>query len=367
MTSVQTVLIVGAGNSGLTLGALLARGGVRVEIVERKAEVIDLGSGITLQGPAKRVLQEVGVLDELLRHGYEFTGLTLRSVDGRALAELPSPPTLGAYRPKLTELLLAAATQAGASIRLGTSVSSLAQDAAGVDVTFSDSSTVRYDLVVGADGVRSTTRRQIGISAEPKPTGLGAFRAVTRRPADVTTSELCYDGPCYIAGCTPTGPDSIYAFLVESAQDRSADSPEQTVAAMRELAQAYQGPWVQIREDITDAARINYTWFEYLLVDGPWNRGRIVLIGDAAHTCPPTIALGVAMALEDASVLAEMLLSREQLDQNLFDDFAARRMPRVRAVVEGSMQMVTWQLEGSADADVAGLQRRVYGALAGPA
>jgi 2-polyprenyl-6-methoxyphenol hydroxylase-like FAD-dependent oxidoreductase len=96
-------------------------------------------------------------------------------------------------------------------------------------------------------------------------------------------------------------------------------------------------------------------------------RGRVVLIGDAAHTCPPTIAVGVAMALEDASVLAEMLLTCGRVDQELFDAFVTRRMPRGRAVVEGSMQLVTWQLEHASDADVPGLQRRVYGALAGPA
>jgi 2-polyprenyl-6-methoxyphenol hydroxylase-like FAD-dependent oxidoreductase len=367
MTSVRTVLVVGGGNSGLTLATLLARAGVSIEIVERNLQFVVLGSGITLQGPAARVLQEVGVLDELRRHGYEFTGLRLRSVDGRALADLPSAPTLGAYRPKMAELLAAAATEAGVTLRLGASVTSFTQDGDGVDVVFSDGDTARYDLVVGADGVRSTTRRQLGINAEPRPTGLGVFRVVARRPTDVATSELCYDGPCYIAGCTPTGPDSLYAFLVEAARDRSDHTPAQIVAAMRELAEPYHGPWDEIREDITDGARINYTWFEHLLIDGPWNRGRVVLIGDAAHTCPPTIALGVAMALEDASVLAEMLLSRDRVDQELFDAFLARRMPRVRAVVEGSMQLVNWQLEHAVDADVPGLQRRVYGALAGPA
>jgi 2-polyprenyl-6-methoxyphenol hydroxylase-like FAD-dependent oxidoreductase len=196
---------------------------------------------------------------------------------------------------------------------------------------------------------------------------MGIFRVHARRPPEVTRTDLIYDGPCYIAGYCPTGPETLYAYLVEEARARFADTPEQMVAAMRELATAYHGPWDAIREDITDPERINYTWFESLLVEAPWNRGRAVLIGDAAHTCPPTLALGAAMALEDAAVLAELLLSRDVLDQAVFDEFVNRRMPRVRAVVEGSMQLVHWLLERNAQADVPGLMARVTGLISQPA
>jgi 2-polyprenyl-6-methoxyphenol hydroxylase-like FAD-dependent oxidoreductase len=136
---------------------------------------------------------------------------------------------------------------------------------------------------------------------------------------------------------------------------------------MRELAESYHGPWDAIREDITDAERINYTGFDHLLIDGPWNRGRALVIGDAAHTCPPTLALGAAMALEDASVLAELLLSRDRLDQDLFDEFLQRRLPRAKAVVDGSMQLTTWLLEHKTDADVPGLMGRINAMISQPA
>jgi len=367
MTSVRTVLVVGGGTAGCALATLLGRAGVAVEIVERKPDVTTLGSGITLQGAAHRVLRELGAYDELHRHGFEFAALGLRSVDGRLLAENPTPPTLGAYRPKMAELLAAAALAAGAKVRLGATVESFDQDDDGVDVAFSDGGTGRYDLLVGADGVRSTTRRQLGIDCEPQPVGMGIWRVQAHRPADATHTELVYDGPCYIAGFTPTGPDSLYAYLVEPAQDRFAASAEHKVAVMRELAAPYRGPWEQIREDISDGERINYTWFEHLLIEGPWNRGRAVVIGDAAHTCPPTLALGAAMALEDASVLAEMLLGADRVDQDLFDAFVARRLPRAAAVVQGSMQLAAWQLERKRDADVPGLMGPIYGLLAQPA
>ena len=69
---------------------------------------------------------------------------------------------------------------------------------------------------------------------------------------------------------------------------------------MRRLAAAYGGAWPEIAAHITDPAKVNYTWFDRLLVEGSWHRGRVVLIGDAAHCCPPTLAQGAALSLEDA-------------------------------------------------------------------
>jgi 2-polyprenyl-6-methoxyphenol hydroxylase-like FAD-dependent oxidoreductase len=252
-------------------------------------------------------------------------------------------------------------------VRLGVTVDSITQDDDGVDVVFSDGDTGRYDLLVGADGVRSATRAQLGIEAQPRPVGMGIWRVHARRPAEVTGTDLCYDGPCFIAGYAPTGPETLYAYLVEEGKDRFANTPEQKVAEMRELAAPYRGPWEEIREDITDADRINYTWFEHLQLDGAWNRGRAVVIGDAAHTCPPTIALGATLALEDAAVLAELLLERDRVDQDLFDDFVERRLPRVQAVVDGSMQIVTWLLEHNRDANVPALMGRINGIVSQPA
>ena len=111
---------------------------------------------------------------------------------------------------------------------------------------------------------------------------------------------------------------------------------------MRKLASAYHGPWDDIRATLEDPARVNYTWFETHVLDAPWNRGRAVVIGDAAHCCPPTLAQGAAQALEDAAVLAELLLDADDLDQQLWDSFHTRRAGRARTVVEASNQLADW-------------------------
>ena len=78
----------------------------------------------------------------------------------------------------------------------------------------------------------------IGIADEPRPTGMGIFRAFGPRPASVTRTDLYYGGPAYIAGYCPTSEDTLYAYLVEDARDRSGQTPAERLAAMRELAAA---------------------------------------------------------------------------------------------------------------------------------
>ena len=285
---------------------------------------------------------------------------------GRAIGEDPGE-VAGMYRPDLARILADRATELGARIHYGTTVTSFSQDDEGVDVTISDGSTGRYDLLIGADGLNSDVRKQLGIEVEPERTGMGIWRAFVPRPEDVTQTDLYYGGPVYIAGYTPTSDEMMYAFLVEPAQDRRLNSPAEGVQIMKELSQAYGGPWNEIRESLGDASRVNYTWFTKHVVPDAWNRGRVVIIGEAAHSCPPTIAQGAAQAAEDALVLSELLLTRDAVDQSLWDEFHARRLPRATEVVEASVQLGQWQIDHVQDADVPGLMRRIAILVSEPA
>jgi len=376
MPAVRNVLVVGGGAAGTATAILLAQGGVSVDLIDIKPDAGALGSGITLQGNALRVLRRLGVADEVLAHGYAFDTLGLRAPDpdGSIIAVLDDvrtggsdlPATVGMYRPELARILLDRAAAAGAKLRFGTTYTALEQDADGVDVTFADASTGRYDLVVGADGIRSRTRAMLGITLETRGTGMGIWRAFTARPAGVTRTDLYYGGPCYIAGYCPTGDDSLYAYLVEDAQDRSALSPQECLAVMRMLSQAYHGPWDDIRETLTDASSVNYTWFESHVLPAPWHRGRVVLIGDAAHACPPTLAQGAAQAFEDAAVLADLLLAAGSLTDEMWQTFSDRRFKRAATIVDASLQLAQWLLDGERG-DVPGLMAGVAHLLSEPA
>jgi 2-polyprenyl-6-methoxyphenol hydroxylase-like FAD-dependent oxidoreductase len=376
MPAVSNALVAGAGLAGTATAIGLATAGVAVDLIDIKPEITAVGSGITMQGNGLRELRRLGVWEDVLAAGYPFNSLGLRAPDpaGTLLAQIPDartggpdlPATVGLPRPVLARIMADRAVATGAKLRLGTCVSSLSQDEGGVDVVFSDGSAGRYDLVVGADGIRSATRRMIGIVGEPRPTGMGIFRAFGPRPASVTRTDLYYGGPCYIAGYCPTSENTLYAYVVEDARDRSALTPAERLAAMRALAGAYHGPWDDILPTLTDSGTISYTLFEELVVPAPWNRGRVVLIGDAAHACPPTLAQGGAQALEDAAVLNELLLSRDSPDDALWAAFTARRFERAKTVVEASCQLGQWQLDHE-QGDVPGLIAKISTLVTQPA
>ena len=365
MTAVEKVAVVGSGVAGLAVAIQLARAGVEVDVYESQPELYALGSGISLQGNALRLFDALGAWDEIRAAGYAFEGLTLRAPgpDAPIVAELPDvktggpdyPAAMGMSRADLARILAEHAQRAGARMHFGAKVTGLEQTESSAELFVNDASAGVYDLVVGADGLNSRVRELIGIETKPRPTGMGIWRTFVSRPADVARTELYYGGPVYIAGYTPTGEDSMYAFLVEKAQDRVGVSDEEATRIMLEESRAYGGPWNEIRTDLERGARANYTWFTQHIVDEPWNRGRAVIIGDAAHSCPPTIAQGAAQGLEDAFVLTELLTTRDEIDPSLWDEFHARRIPRARAVVEASVQLGQWQIDGNRDADTGGL------------
>ncbi|GAA0462518.1 FAD-dependent oxidoreductase [Streptomyces olivaceiscleroticus] len=363
----RTVLVIGGGAAGNALTLLLRRAGIAVDLIEAKADWnATAGSGITLQGNALRVLRTLGVWERVADSGYAFDSAGITTPDGTVLHvqhDLRTggddlPATVGMQRPHLQQILIDAVRGSGASIRLGTRAVSLDQDADGVSVRFTDGSANRYDLVVAADGVGSATRAAVGITDRPEPTGMAIWRVAAPRPAGVTRTDLAYGGPAYIAGYCPTSDSTLYAYVVEGRRDRATIPPESYADEMRALARHYGGNWPEITAEITDPAQVNYAWFDRMLVEGSWHRGRVVLAGDAAHCCPPTLAQGAAMSLEDAAVLAELLTGGRPWDDDLFQAYYERRVPRVRAVVEASVQIGQWQLDGVRDADLPGLMTR---------
>ncbi|MGW0908569.1 FAD-dependent oxidoreductase [Streptomyces sp. NPDC002853] len=363
----RTVLVIGGGAAGNALTILLRRAGIAVDLVEAKQDWnATAGSGITLQGNALRVLRDLGVWEQISASGYGFGSVGITTPDGTVLhvqddlrtggSDLPA--TVGMQRPQLQQILVQAVRDSGARIRLGTTATIVEQDDDGVTVRLGDGHEGRYDLVVAADGLGSATRAAIGITDKPRPTGMAIWRVAAPRPAGVTRTDLAYGGPAYIAGYCPTSQDTLYAYVVEASRDRATILPERYAEEMVRLASAYGGHWPEITKTITDPAQVNYTWFDQLLVRGSWHRGRVVLVGDAAHCCPPTLAQGAAMSLEDALVLSELLAGSDTWDDTLLGAYYQRRIGRVQAVVEASVQIGQWQLDQVRDADVPGLMAR---------
>jgi 2-polyprenyl-6-methoxyphenol hydroxylase-like FAD-dependent oxidoreductase len=299
--------------------------------------------------------------------------MSLFDVDGNLLHELhihglvaDVPAVAGMMRPELHRILADAATEKGTSVRTGTRVVSLEQTDDAVNVELSDGSKEAYDLVLAADGLRSQIREMVFGNEAPKPNALGqvVWRALLRRPASVT-GEYQFYGPGLKTGFTPLGPDKMYQFLVQPF-DTDLPTPEERPGQMRELLAPFGGSVAEVRDEITDPDKVDVRKLYWLIMPPPWYRGRVLLIGDAAHSTTPQLAMGGAIALEDGIVLGELLASESDLETAL-EKFMERRYERCKMVVENSVQLSEWERNAAEHEEDAGrLQTESFTALAAP-
>jgi 2-polyprenyl-6-methoxyphenol hydroxylase-like FAD-dependent oxidoreductase len=377
MGSVGRVLVVGGGIGGLSSTIALRKAGVEVDVVELNPKWDVYGVGIIQPANAIRALDTLGLAEQAVAQGYKITASRFLTKDGVSIGAVPAeallgpkyPPMNGITRPRLHAIFQEAAKGSGAAIRLGLTVASIEQDADGVDVVFTDDSTGRYDLVIGADGLNSLVRRLVFPEA-PKPeyTGQVVWRYNVPRPADLDELHM-FVGTNGKAGFVPLAPDLMYVLLIENVAEEDIAVPADRLAAtMRERLGEFGGPVAEVRDTyITDDADVVYRPVESLLVPPPWYRGRVVIIGDAAHATSPHVGQGAAMAIEDAVVLAEETAGGKPLDAAL-ESFMERRFERAKLIWTISRQIGRWELDHTPppEADFVGLTLQSIHATAAP-
>ena len=374
MACASRVLIVGGGIAGMTLATALQRSGIGAEIVEINPTWSVMGIGIAVQGATLRALRTIGVLDRCVASGFPYSRLIACDVNGNitGTVTLPSllgpgyPECVGIMRPILHDILHDALQASGALVRLGVTLTSLKQTSSAVDVEFTDGTRGTYDLVVGADGVHSKVREMVfGAHIQPEFMEQAVWRAMVERPPEVH-GRYFYFGPRHKAGFNPVSQTEMYIFLIQNIPDNPRIPEQRLPAVMRDLLSDFGGIMAQVREQVVDPKRLVYRPFGSLLVPPPWFRGRVVLVGDAAHTCTPHMASGAGIAIEDVIVLTESLCSEGPLSSAL-ERFMARRYERCRMVVESSYQMAVWEkTPNTPGADPVGVLARANAALAAP-
>ena len=350
---VSKVLVVGGGIGGMSAALAMARGGIGVTLIDSDPNWRVYGAGITITGMSLRAFDDLGVLDDIRARGFVHNGMRARRFTGEPLGEprlAPpgAPPVMlggGIMRPVLHDILSSRVRAAGIDVRLGVTVATLAQDEAGVDVVLSDGTTERYDLVVGADGIYSKMRDMIFPDApEPQFTDQGCWRIVADRPAEIDRSEIYFGGPLKL-GMSPISQEQMYVFLLEHVPGNPWFAPETHVTHLSELMAPFGGNVPAIRAALGEESQINYRPLEWLLLPDPWYKGRVVLIGDAAHATTPHMASGAGLAVEDGVALAEELGKTEHVDVAL-RAFMNRRFERAKLVVESSVKSGELEIAG---------------------
>lgn len=352
MTDGATIraLVVGGGIGGLTAAIALRNQGIAVEVIERDPDWSVYGVGIIQQGNVVRAMAALGLIEDYLHAGFGFDHVEIAIPTGQIVARIPTPrlveglpANVGIGRRALQKVLGDRTRKAGASVRLGVTIAALDDDGDGVSVRFSDGGEGRFDLVVGADGLYSQTRATL-FPEGPAPafTGQAVWRYNLPRPPELTGLRA-FEGPTGV-GLVPLSDDLMYMYVTTPEPGNPRYPVAGLASAMRDRLARVPAPEIQALRDLVVVDEdVVYKPLEWLFVDGPWHKGRVVLIGDAVHATTPHLGQGAGMAIEDAIVLAEELARTSDI-QAAFHAFQTRRFERCRYIVEASHAICRGQL-----------------------
>ncbi|WP_284044437.1 FAD-dependent monooxygenase [Actinoplanes sp. M2I2] len=322
-------VVVGAGIGGLAAALALQRRGWSVTVLERAAALEDVGAGLAVAPNALRALDHLGVGGPVRSLAALQGTAGVRRPDGRWIARTDAAaaerrfgePTIVVHRPALVRVL--ADALAPGTLRLGRAVSDVSAD--GTVVTADG--TLTAGLVVAADGLRSAVRQKLFPQvAPPVYAGVTSWRLIVGRPAgELKLSETWGDGKVF--GVVALGDGRVYCYATAPAP------PQQTAADERaELARHFAGWHAPIPALIEAAGDVIRTDIRCLDPTPPtFHRGRVALLGDAAHAMTPNLGQGACQALEDAVVLATHAGS--------LDRYSAERVPRTSAVAAASRRI----------------------------
>ena len=363
MSAVKRILVVGGGIGGLSAAIALRQSGFDVDVVEKNPAWDVYGVGIIQPSNALRALDKIGLAREAVEQGSPIYGGRLFLTDGKTMiaeTEMPPsgvdglPPGNGITRPRLHQILRRHTLESGADVRTGVTLTQLNDRGNGVEVEFTDGEHGDYDLIVGADGLYSQVRDMVFEDApQPKYTGQLCWRYNLPR-IDGLDRIWMFRGPNGSAGFVPIGKDVMYMLTTDRPPaDLPLSSPRDGLAALyRKRLSPFGGIVAEHREMVVDDDAVVVRPLENVLVPPPWHRGRVVLIGDAAHATTPHCGQGAAQAVEDAVVLAEELATERPLAQAL-EAFVGRRFERCKVIVEGSEAIGAWEQDNTLPIDVA--------------
>ncbi len=330
----ERVLVVGGGLAGLSVGIALTSAGSHVEVVEKADQWADVGAGMYLPGNAHRALEALGIGGAVRDRAFRIKRQDFRDHTGRTLSEVDvqevwgsTGPCLAITRADLHRALRDAAL--GIDLHMGVEVAAIDKDGNSARVDFTDGSSGKFDLLVGADGLHSSVRRHMSGGADPSLVGQVSWRFIVDGVADLSNWTVMLGGArTFLA--VPLGGNRVYCYLDLSSED-GEDPTRGDPGRLEDVFGDFADPVI----DLIRAAMsgpVHFGAIEEVATDD-WVTDRVVLVGDAAHATSPNMAQGAAMAFEDAVVLAQCVTGNATVPEAL-RTYVTRRLPRIQWIRE---------------------------------
>jgi 2-polyprenyl-6-methoxyphenol hydroxylase-like FAD-dependent oxidoreductase len=331
-------VVVGGGIGGLATAIALRSAGHEVVVLERATELAELGAGLSMAPNALAALDRLSVGEELRRRGGIARRILVRNRRGDVLSQIDAHgrawEVVGVHRADLHDVLVGAA--AAADLRLGVSCTGFAESDGVVAAVIEDGPEVEGDVLIGADGIRSVVRAQLKGDEPLRFAGYFGWRAVVDFD-DPSVRETFSEswGPVLRVGLVTIGHGRLYWFVSELAPEDTPLPPEPEAHFRERLADwHYPIPAVAAATPPGSLSRLP---IHDRSPAKEWGRGRVTLLGDAAHPMTPNLGQGAAQALEDAAALADALTSGDPLEG--LRDYEGSRIPRTTTIVNRSRQL----------------------------
>lgn len=367
MASPLHIAVVGAGLAGLTCALAAARAGASVDVYEAAAHSQAAAAHVDVVPNMVRELARWGVVAQCVRAGFPYRrrlvlgqdGHQLLAIDAPRLAGDHYPAALGITQQALHGVLLEAAVSAGARFHWGQPVRLIEEQDGQGALHFDAAAPVRAQLVALACGARAALRQSIyGDVPDLEEVGPAWRYLLASRPARLDDALLA------------TGPGGRKAQVVPvsaaqaGVQLRLAEAPADSDLAA--VLASFTGPVGALVPSQGAAAGTAARAVRVGMLPEAWHRGPVMAVGDCAHALAPHFGQAAAMAAEDAVVLGE-LLAAGLSPAPLIDAFARRRAPRVRQVMQITLQAARWDIAPQPDMDLQALWRQLTQIVAQPA
>ncbi len=336
------VSIIGGGIGGLATASALQRQGIGVTVFERNPELREIGAGLTLWANGVQVLRSLGLGDALAAVSARLTHFECWSWRGRRLGSMRldtierrvGAPSVGIHRADLLRLLAGEVSQG--SIQVQAHCVGFRAEPEHVVARFDDGREQQTDLLVGADGLYSVIREQLLGKAPPRYSGYTCWRGVAlfeeQHVSPGISSETWGRGRRF--GMLPIGNGRVFWYATLNCPAGEQDREGERKKNLLRLFGGRRHPIGSLIEATDEQAILRNDLFDRTPVRNS-GRGRVTLLGDAAHPPTPNLGQGACQALEDALVLAGCLSDQRELVAAL-RAYEARRRKRSAAIIEQS-------------------------------